>query len=140
MKRKWSKASGLAALALSASLLVGCGGNAGTGNTESNSAGTKASASSEAVATSEAAGSTEEAKVNAPGTFPITNEKTELSMTIVQDNYVTDYENNGFLNWYEDKTNVHMNLEVLPPGRRRRKAVHKAGWNGSAGYPMCDQA
>ena len=125
MKRKWSKASGLAALALSASLLVGCGGNAGTGNTESNSAGTKASASSEAVATSEAAGSTEEAKVNAPGTFPITNEKTELSMTIVQDNYVTDYENNGFLNWYEDKTNVHMNLEVLPQAGAEEKLSTK---------------
>lgn len=109
MKRRWNKSAAAAAMALAVSLAAGCADQA-AGDVETTAAG---QTDGEATA------------VNSPGTFPITEEKTELSMIIVQENYVEDYENNGFLNWYEEKTNIHMNLEVLPKASVEEKLSAK---------------
>ena len=49
-----------------------------------------------------------------PGTFPIVDEKIELSVFALQPVYVEDFETNYFTTWYEEKTNVHVNWETTP--------------------------
>lgn len=48
------------------------------------------------------------------GSFPITEEKIELSVFALQPVYVEDFETNEFTKLYEEKTNVHINWETTP--------------------------
>ncbi len=52
--------------------------------------------------------------VSAPGEFPIVSEKTTLHVLIGGSAQVEDYSTNEFTKWYEDKTNVHVEFDVLP--------------------------
>lgn len=52
-----------------------------------------------------------EGKVTPPGTFPIVNEKTTLKFFTPGDD---DTPKNEFLKWYEEKTNIHLDMEVVP--------------------------
>ncbi|WP_062105863.1 extracellular solute-binding protein [Bacillus niameyensis] len=48
------------------------------------------------------------------GEFPIVKEKVELNVLIPANSLVKDFNTNEFTKWYEEKTGVHINWEVLP--------------------------
>ncbi|GAB2567319.1 extracellular solute-binding protein [Gracilibacillus alcaliphilus] len=52
--------------------------------------------------------------VTEPGTFPIVEEEVELNVVIPSNSLVRDFETNEFTKWYEEKTGVKVNWEVLP--------------------------
>lgn len=52
--------------------------------------------------------------VTEPGTFPIVNEKMTLKLVVTDNVSVEDFPTNEFTKWYEDKTNVHIEWEILP--------------------------
>ncbi len=49
-----------------------------------------------------------------PDVFPITQEKYEMRVMAMQDPTVEDIETNEFTVEYEDKTNIHINWEMVP--------------------------
>lgn len=100
--RKSVKTSGLALLCL-ALALAGCsGGNNNKGN------GASAEPSGSAAAGN--------GDIAAPaGGFPIVAEKTTLKVMVMGDANVESFEDNEFTRWYEEKTNVHVEWEVVPP-------------------------
>ena len=63
-----------------------------------------------AAATEAGAGSV---SVNAPGTFPIVDEKITMTAFNIQVS-VPDAATNSFITWYEDLTNVHIEWEHAP--------------------------
>ncbi|WP_066189716.1 MULTISPECIES: extracellular solute-binding protein [Gracilibacillus] len=52
--------------------------------------------------------------VTEAGTFPIVEEEVELNVVIPSNALVQDFETNEFTEWYEEKTGVKVNWEVLP--------------------------
>lgn len=49
------------------------------------------------------------------GTFPLTAEKVTFRILVAASPLVEDYATNEFTRWYEEKTNVHIEWDVLPP-------------------------
>lgn len=60
-------------------------------------------------------------KLTAPGTFPITEEKVTLRVLIPSNHMVEDFETNEFTKWYEEKTNVHIEWEIMPSQNAEEK-------------------
>lgn len=54
------------------------------------------------------------AKVNPAGTYPIVKEKQTFRVFSPQNAFVDNIETNDFTKWYEEKTNVHIEWEVVP--------------------------
>jgi len=48
------------------------------------------------------------------GQFPIVNQKITLKALIFPDPNVSDYDNNEFTKWLEDKTNIHLDITLAP--------------------------
>lgn len=46
--------------------------------------------------------------------FPLSEEKVTLGITLFPESYVDSYEVNEFTQWYEEKTNVHIEWDILP--------------------------
>ncbi|KKI90886.1 ABC transporter substrate-binding protein [Bacillus sp. SA1-12] len=55
------------------------------------------------------------------GTFPITKEKVTLRVLTPSKPTVEDFETNEFTKWYEEKTNVHIEWEVIPSQNAEEK-------------------
>ena len=53
-------------------------------------------------------------KVNPAGQFPIVDEKITLKVLLVQTTGVSDYADNEFTKWLEEKTNIHLEFDVAP--------------------------
>lgn len=53
-------------------------------------------------------------KVSAPGQYPIVDKKVTLTVLIGGNPAVEDFNTNEFTKWYEEKTNVHAQFDVLP--------------------------
>lgn len=85
--------------------LSGCAGN-GNGNTGEGSQGSVQTPSS---GTTESAAPTEGSLT---GIFPISKEKVEFS--VFASSQAQDIPNNPMTKWYEEKTNVHINWELVP--------------------------
>ena len=45
---------------------------------------------------------------------PLTEEKVSFSLLSVHNPEVTDYDNNRFTEWLEEKTNVHIEWQLVP--------------------------
>lgn len=58
---------------------------------------------------------TRKAKLNAPGTFPISKEKVTLTVGVVSSQYVEDWENNALTKELEKKANVDLEFVVFQP-------------------------
>ncbi|WP_284638259.1 extracellular solute-binding protein [Paenibacillus silviterrae] len=82
-------------------LLAACGGDGNTTGASGNSKG--------------------DIKMTPVGTYPIVNEKTTLKVFTKQDVNVENYETNEFTKWYEDKTNVKVEWEVVPGSAMKEK-------------------
>ncbi len=48
------------------------------------------------------------------GTFPIVKDKITLTVLLVQTNGVSDYVDNEFTKWLEEKTNIHLEFDIAP--------------------------
>ncbi|TLS54088.1 extracellular solute-binding protein [Paenibacillus antri] len=106
MKRRYG--IGILALTLFATaVLAGC---AGTASEEGGAE----------PASSESAGAPQEL-LTEPGTYPIVNEKTTLKVMVRGNPLVEDFATNEFTKWYEEKTNVHIEWEVVPEQSMQEK-------------------
>ena len=54
------------------------------------------------------------AAVAPAGTFPIVKDKITLTVLLVQTNGVSDYVDNEFTKWLEEKTNIHLEFDIAP--------------------------
>lgn len=57
---------------------------------------------------------TEPIALSEPGTYPLVQEKTILKVMVRGNPLVENFETNDFTKWYEEKTNVHIEWEVVP--------------------------
>ncbi|RED52721.1 ABC transporter substrate-binding protein [Cohnella phaseoli] len=80
--------------------------------------GGQASSSSSAPAGSASA---EGSLLTEPGTYPITKEKVTLKVMVRGNPLVEDFATNEFTKWYEEKTNVHIEWEVVPEQSMQEK-------------------
>lgn len=62
----------------------------------------------------EGAGEDYEDIVTEAGQFPIVEEEVTLNVLVKSNSLVKDFETNEFTKWYEEKTGVHVNWEVIP--------------------------
>ncbi|UVI28458.1 ABC transporter substrate-binding protein [Paenibacillus spongiae] len=62
-----------------------------------------------------------ELQVSAPGQFPIVNEKVTLKVLVPSNSLVENFETNEFTKWMEEKTNVHVEWEVMPADSAQEK-------------------
>jgi len=94
----------------------------GCGNSDSSDSPTKGDVSatdvSKDVSEEESSG---EVIVSPPGEFPIVSEKVTIKVLIGGHAQVEDFNTNEFTKWYEGKTNVHAEFEVLPVQGRDEK-------------------
>lgn len=73
------------------------------------------------ASSSAAAGNTAESLLTEPGTYPITKEKVTLKVMVRGNPIVEDLATNEFTKWYEEKTNVHIEWEVVPEQSMQEK-------------------
>ena len=69
-------------------------------------------------------------EIAAPNVYPIVPEKVNLRVLMGGNAAVEDFNTNDFSLWYEEKTNVHVNYEVLPEKSYEEKvtlimAIHR---------------
>jgi len=55
-----------------------------------------------------------EGPVTPAGQFPIVKDKITLTVLLVQTNGVSDYVDNEFTKWLEEKTNIHLEFDIAP--------------------------
>lgn len=55
------------------------------------------------------------------GTFPLTDEKETITIMVVQNPLVTDLVDNDFTKWYEEKTNVHVEWQIVQASSKQEK-------------------
>ncbi|HWO55893.1 MAG TPA: ABC transporter substrate-binding protein [Paenibacillus cookii] len=104
MYKKLNKIAGIVMAA--GMLLAGCSGGA-----KEEGADTKGS-------NPPAAGTVE---LTPPGTYPLVKEKTTLKIMVRGNPLVENFETNEFTKWYEEKTNVHIEWEVVPEQSMQEK-------------------
>lgn len=105
---KFMKTALLSMLALSV-VLTGCSSSGN--NTTSSPA---APSSTGAAAAGSSAAPESNSNLSAKGVFPITKDKTTLTVLMQQNVRVTDYEDNAFTKFLEEKTNVHLKMTLVP--------------------------
>ena len=59
--------------------------------------------------------------VNPAGTFPIVDEKISMTAFIAASSFVDDYQDNDFTRYIEEKTNIHLELEIAPAAEALQK-------------------
>ena len=59
--------------------------------------------------------------VNPAGTFPIVDEKISMTAFIAASSFVDDYQDNDFTRYIEEKTNIHLELEIAPASEALQK-------------------
>ena len=59
--------------------------------------------------------------VNPAGTFPIVDEKISMTAFIAASAFVDDYQDNDFTRYIEEKTNIHLELEIAPGSEALQK-------------------
>lgn len=60
-------------------------------------------------------------ELTAPGTYPLVKEKTTLKIMVRGNPLVENFETNEFTKWYEEKTNVHIEWEIVPEQSMQEK-------------------
>lgn len=63
----------------------------------------------------------EQIELTEPGTYPLVNEKTTLKVMVRGNPLVENFETNEFTKWYEEKTNVHIEWEIVPEQSMQEK-------------------
>jgi len=92
-------------------ILAGCSNDKGTGNQAGNP---NASTGGNVSADGENA-------VSEPGSYPIVKDKITLRVMVPQIPQVVDFNTNEFTKWYEERTNIHIEWEMVPPGNIKEK-------------------
>ena len=91
--------------------LTACGSS---NNNSTSSNNTSSKNSSETVSSSTI-------KVNDPGVYPIVDEKVTIKVVARANPMVENFETNEFTKWYEEKTNVHIEWELVPEQSMQEK-------------------
>lgn len=99
----------LAAFLMITIVLSACSGSKNNNNAASDTPSASAGASGE------------ESMLTPPGTYPITKEKVTLKVLVRGNPLVEDFATNEFTKWYEEKTNVHIEWEVVPEQSMQEK-------------------
>lgn len=63
----------------------------------------------------------EQIELTEPGTYPLVKEKTTLKVMVRGNPLVENFETNEFTKWYEEKTNVHIEWEIVPEQSMQEK-------------------
>lgn len=92
-------------------ILVGCSTNKGS-NKQTNSTNTPAGGNASTVG---------ENVVSEPGSYPIVEDKITLRVMAPQIPQIIDFDTNAFTEWYEEKTNIHIEWEIVPSGNVKEK-------------------
>lgn len=101
-------------------ILSGCGGNdSTTQTTQANKTDSTAQVANSQANNEE--GNEKTVEMSEPGQFPIVNEKKEFSVMTAQTSYILDIPTNEFTKWYEEKTNIHINYELVPENAMKEK-------------------
>ncbi|MBZ9537028.1 ABC transporter substrate-binding protein [Cytobacillus oceanisediminis] len=66
----------------------------------------------------------ESSKISGAGEFPIVEEKITLKVLAAQRAFVEDYATNEFTKWFEEKTNIHLEWEVVPEGDESKQKLN----------------
>lgn len=112
--KKWKKGmSAMMTATLIAGLMAGCG--AGDDSSSQVASGSTSGGSSPSAAAGDAGSSSEASGwegglSDEAGTFPLTEEKKELTVMIQDSATIGPLDQNEFYKWYEEKTNVHVNF------------------------------
>ncbi|MFD2115874.1 ABC transporter substrate-binding protein [Paenibacillus yanchengensis] len=118
MKNKYILLLVLVLVATTVLAACGSGGNKG----EENGTGTANTAKPETKKDNKKSGElSEEDLLTPPGTYPITKEKVTIKAMVRGNPLVEDFATNDFTKWYEEKTNVHIEWEVVPEQSRQEK-------------------
>ena len=107
-------------LVMLVSLFAGCGNAAPAASDSASpaeSASSSASASDTAASTEAGSGSI----VTPPGEFPVSSEKQTYTCVIATGPFVEDMFTNKFTTFYEEKTNVHIEWQVIPEQGKEEK-------------------
>lgn len=59
--------------------------------------------------------------ISAPGVFPIVEEQVELTVVVPDATYLSDFNDNMFTKWYEEKTNVKVKYIHVPAQSKKEK-------------------
>lgn len=107
-------------LILTAMLVAAAAAGCGSNNTDSSS---EQASNSTPSSTAEASntGENTDSIVTEAGTFPLVEEKVELSLLASDHNYIGVLAENDFYKWYEEKTNVHINFTEVEPAAMAEK-------------------
>ncbi|MDQ6422732.1 ABC transporter substrate-binding protein [Paenibacillus sp. LHD-117] len=100
----------LSVVMISTLILAGC---SGSNNENKGTTGNGSNVTNE--------GGTEAGLLTEPGTYPIVNEKVTLKVMVRGNPLVEDFNTNEFTKWYEEKTNVHIEWEVVPEQSMQEK-------------------
>lgn len=63
----------------------------------------------------------DESKASAPGVYPIVKEKQTFKIFLAPDAFIEDFNTNEFTKWYEEKTNIHVEWEIVPTTAAKEK-------------------
>lgn len=92
--------------------VTGCSSNTNVNTASESVSNTAASSVSNTAASS--VSNTDSNGVSPESTFPITSKKTTISVMVPTQSNIIDISTNDFTKYYEDKTNIHVNWNVVP--------------------------
>lgn len=111
--------SSVLSAAMLLSVMAGCSSsNSSSGSSAPASGSGSVSASGPA---SSGSGSGSGSGLSAPGEFPITQTPVTLSIVTPDATYLSDFNENEFTKWYEEKTNVHVEYTSVPAQSKKEK-------------------
>ena len=102
--------SSVLSTAMLLSVMAGCS----SGNSSSGSSAPASGSGSVSASAPSSSGSGSGSGLSAPGEFPITQTPVTLSIVTPDATYLSDFNENEFTKWYEEKTNVHVEYTSVP--------------------------
>ena len=99
------------------SVMAGCS----SGNSSSGSSAPASGSGSVSASAPSSSGSGSGSGLSAPGEFPITQTPVTLSIVTPDATYLSDFNENEFTKWYEEKTNVHVEYTSVPAQSKKEK-------------------
>jgi putative aldouronate transport system substrate-binding protein len=110
--KRWT-VSLLSLVMLTFVVLSGCSSDTKAGDTTTNT--------NQPTTPQGTAGITANSNVSAPGQYPIVKDKVTLKVLVVDPGTIQDWNTNAFTKWYEEKTNVHIEWQIVPSAQANEK-------------------
>lgn len=91
------------------------------GCTNTNSSSSSDQGSTDSSSKTESSSESSTADISAPGVYPIVKDKQTFKVMTAQTTYITDMNTNDFYKWYEEKTNVKIEFDLVPESAMKEK-------------------